>query len=350
MDIYVLDENKNAFTVVDDYISFIWTERYDKCGDFELYIPADINALQYLKRDNYLRIPNSDTVMIIEDIYIDTDAEEGNFITVQGRSLESILDRRIVWGQKVVSGKLQDVIHSLLDDNVINPSVLDRRIEGFIFEETNDPSITNLEFEAQFEGDNLYDVIRTICSTFNIGFKITLNNVNNFSFKLYSGKNRTYDQTENAYVVFSPAYDNLISSNYIESYKGYKNVTLVAGEGEGADRKTTTVGSGKGLDRRELFTDAKKVSSKTNDGSTVDYDSLLAQAGINNLTKNGKVVSFEANVDPTGLFKYGEHYFVGDIVQIVNEYGIQGTSRITEFIRSQNANGFTAYPTFTMIE
>jgi hypothetical protein len=109
--------------------------------------------------------------------------------------------------------------------------------------------------------------------------------------------------------------------------------------------------SEKGLTRRELFTDAKKVSSKTTDGTLAEdeYDNQLVQAGMENLVKNAQVVSLEANVDPTGLFKYGEHFFIGDIVQIVNEYGIKGTARITEYIRSQNVNGFEAYPTFIMI-
>lgn len=40
-----------------------------------------------------------------------------------------------------------------------------------------------------------------------------------------------------------------------------KTVTLVGGEGEGAGRRYTTVGGGSGLNRRELFTDARDISS-----------------------------------------------------------------------------------------
>lgn len=352
MDIYVLDENRNFFTVIDDYISFIWTERYSKCGDFEIYMPVDINYLLMLKKGYYLRIPDSDTVMIIEDIYIDTDIENGNYLTVSGRSIESILDRRIAWGEfnDAFTEELQNFVSYLLENHVINPSDPDRQIKDFVF--MRDDSLDDLEFEAKLSCDNIYDLIESLCGTFSVGFKVTLDEDNRFIFKLYSGKDRSYNQNENAYVVFSPAYDNLISSNYIDSDRHSKNVTLVAGKGENNDRPLITVGSGQGLNRRELYTDAKNVSSNANGTqlSEEEYIKLLEQTGTQNLVKNAPIISLEANIDPTGIFKYGEHYSVGDIVQIENEYGIQGTARITEFIRSRDINGFTAYPTFVMIE
>ena len=75
------------------------------------------------------------------------------------------------------------------------------------------------------------------------------------------GADRSYDQFTNPYVIFSPKFENVINTNYLESKKTLKTVTLVAGEGEGADRRITTVacasGAGTGLNRRELYTDAR---------------------------------------------------------------------------------------------
>ncbi len=53
-----------------------------------------------------------------------------------------------------------------------------------------------------------------------------------FVFELYAGFDRSYDQTENPYVIFSPKFENIINSNYIESKASLKTVTLVGGEGE----------------------------------------------------------------------------------------------------------------------
>ena len=45
-----------------------------------------------------------------------------------------------------------------------------------------------------------------------------------------------------------------------------------------------------------------------------------------------------------------EDFFLGDMVQIVNEYGIEGKARVTEFIRSQSKEGLDSYPTFVTVE
>lgn len=195
--------------------------------------------LDYIKQDYYLQSKESEHVMIVEKIQITSDTEDGNHVTVTGRSLESILDRRIVWGQKLLSGNLQNGIKTLLNENVISPSDSNRKIPNFIFKESTDPAITKLKLEAQYTGDNLYDVIQKICEEQGIGFKITLNDEKQFVFELYAGSDRSYDQTENPYVIFSPKFENIINSNYIESKASLKTVTLVGGEGEGADRRYT---------------------------------------------------------------------------------------------------------------
>lgn len=352
MNVFVLNENMETVAVVDTYVSLIWTERYSEYGDFELYAFVDPSLLYYLRKDYYLVLEESSTTMIIENIFLDTDVESGHYITLTGRSLESILDRRIVWGQKIVKGSLQDAIHSLLYDCIINPIDSDRRIDNFIFEESTDENITQLSINVQFTGDNLYDVVKILCDEFNLGFRIVLNESNQFVFSLYSGKDRTYYQNENPYVVFSPEFDNIINSSYAESNKALKNVTLVAGEGEGSNRKMVSVGSGIGLSRRELFTDARDISSSVEDGTLSDeeYNAKLVNRGMNTLAENVSINSFEGKVDATKMFVYGEHFFMGDVVQVANEYGIEGMARITELIRSHSDAGLDIYPTFNMIE
>lgn len=110
MDITVLDTNFNPVAIVDTYESFIWTDRYYKYGDFELYTAVDSQIVDIMQLDRYLKIDGSEHMMIIEKDLIESDPEEGNRITVSGRSLESILDRRIVWGQRILDGNLQSAI------------------------------------------------------------------------------------------------------------------------------------------------------------------------------------------------------------------------------------------------
>ncbi len=351
MNLVILNTDLDAVRIMDTYESLIWTDRYYTYGDFEIYTPLMDDILTYIKQDYYLQSPNSDHVMIIEKLQISSDVEEGNHLKITGRSLESILNRRIVWKQKTISGNLQNGIKTLLDENVISPSESDRKIDNFIFEASTDEAITALTIDAQYTGDDLYDVISGICGERGIGFKVTLNSSKQFVFRLYAGVNRSYDQTVNPYVIFSPNFENIVNSNYIESKSALKNVTLIGGEGEGSARRYTTVGSGSGLNRRELFTDARDISSEI-DGETLsdsEYESQLQQRGKEKLAENIEVVSFEGEVEASQMFVYGEDFNIGDIVQVANEYGHETKARVLEFVTSEDEDGIATYPTFSTI-
>lgn len=272
MYVMVLNTNLDAIAVIDTCISFIWTNRYYQYGDFELYVPASDAILENVKQDYYLQMYGSNRLMIVEKILIETDAEDGNTITISGRSLESILDRRVIWGQTTLSGSLQDCVEKLLNDCIIAPSNVNRKISNFIFKKSSDPTILAMKLEAQYTGDNLYDVIQKLCEERGIGFRITLNDTNQFVFEMYVGVDRSYDQTSVPYVVFSPRFDNVISSNYMESKSPLKNVALVGGEGEGSARRYTAVGNLSGLDRRELFVDARDISSDIDEDITKSFN------------------------------------------------------------------------------
>lgn len=351
MDLTLLNTSLDAISVVDDYESLIWTDRYQECGDFEIYTPVTAEILSVLKQDYYLINRDSEHVMIIEKLLIKTDVELGNHITITGRSLESILKRRIVWGLRSITGNFQNGIKTLLEENIINPSDPNRRIDNFIFEESTDERITSLNIEAQYTGDEIYEIITKLCKEHNIGFKVTLNNNKQFVFKLYAGTDRSYDQIENTYVIFSPNFENIVNSNYLESKSALKNVTLVGGEGEGVERRYYTVGSVTGLDRRELFTDARDISSKVDEKELTEeeYNAQLAQRGNEKLSDNIEVVSFEGEIEPTMMFKYQEDFFNGDVIQIENEYGHATKARIIEMTISEDERGTSVYPTFSTI-
>lgn len=361
MDIMVLDTNFTNQGIIDEYISFIWTDRFNQYGDFELYIPMSSTILDLLQRNRYLQIETSDHLMIIESLKLTIDVEKGPSLLVSGRSLESILTRRIIWQQTLFRKgiSVSTVIGGLITDNMLNPSISNRKISIFYDHyQIYDNEINNilLTGDLQFTGDNLYDAIMDICTLYNIGFKITLRTTfgNRFLFGLYLGADRSYAQNTLPYVEFSPNFDNLINSEYNIDATNYKNVTLVAGEGEGVDRKTETVDDGYAdLDRYELYTDARDLSSNTDSGTLSDdsYKQVLRNRGLAKLAERTVVSNFDASVDYKSMYKYGIDYNIGDIVQFTNEFGISARARIKEFIQSDSVeNGMEQYPTFEILE
>lgn len=360
MNITILNTDLISVHIVDIYESFIWTDRYRECGDFELYTSVTEDILKFARKNYYILNSDSEHVMIVENIRIDSDVENGNHITVTGRSLESILERRIIWGQQTISGNLQDGIETLLNLCIINPSNSNRKIENFIFKKSEDPRITSLTYEAQYTGDNLLEVIQKICAEHEIGFKVTLDEIaGQFVFELYSGTDRSYDQVEIPYVVFSPKFENIINSNYFESNTALRNVVLVGGEGEGAERRYTAVGDEVGLGRREIFTDARDISSQTDEYNEEtneyvyltdeEYTALLVQRGKEDLSEQVEVSTFEGQVETTIMYRYGEDFFNGDVVHVANEYGHESKARILEIVMSENESGLSVYPTFSTV-
>lgn len=352
MELLVLNREFESIDIIDTFESAIWTDRYNTCGDFELYLPMDVTLLNSLKMDHYLWLSESEHCMIISDIKIESSVEDGNHLIVTGESLESILKRRVVWGEKLFQGNLQDAVETMLNDAIISPSIEERKIDNFIFESSTDEKITSLEIDTQYMGNDLYSVISGLCEEYQIGFKIILNDNNQLVFSLYAGVDRSYDQFENPYVIFSPNFENILNSNYFSSNADLKNVTFIAGEGEGVSRITASAGTGSGLSRREIFTDASSVSSETDEYmlSEAEYISLLESKGRENLDKYNLKTAFDGEMEATQLYRYGEDFFIGDIVQFANEYGHEGRVYISELIFAQDESGLSIYPTFKSTE
>lgn len=51
-------------------------------------------------------------------------------------------------------------------------------------------------------------------------------------------------------------------------------------------------------------------------------------------------------MDTKEVFVYHQDFEIGDIVEILDMYGHEATSRITEMIQSMSSSGYTTYPTF----
>ncbi len=351
MELLVLNTAFESIALLDSYESLIWTDRYNEYGDFEIYFPMDKKLLDYLKPDNYLWLDESEHTMIIEDIRINSDVEDGDHLIVTGRSIESILDRRVIYWQRITTGNLQEQIESIIYENIINPSDADRKIDNFTFKSSTDSKVTSLKINTQFTGDDLYSVVKSVCKENNIGFKVVLTSNNKFEFSLYAGADRSYDQDTNPYVVFSPNYENIINSNFYSSKSNFKNVSLIGGEGEGSNRRMAKVGSGTGLERREIFTDARDISSTTESGemNESDYITQLEKRGSQDLSEHTETTAFEGEVEATKLFKYGEDFFIGDIIQIADGYGNEAAAYISELVISNNDEGLSIYPTFETI-
>lgn len=432
IDIYVLNKDLEEIGIVDTYTSLIWVNRYDEIGDCELYIEATNENLALLKKGNYLSRHDDDMVCRIEKVELDTDTENGNYIIATGYDTKKIIDQRIIWGQSNVDGNVENYVRSLVYNALVNPTLSERAItdtkgrKNFFL--GNKASFSEVTSE-QNSYKNIGEKIRDFCKRYDWGYKVIVA-LKNFYFLLYKGT----DKSES--VIFSPDYENLKTTTYIDDSSNIGNVALVAGEGEGSKRSRNVSGYEEGMDRYEIGVDARDISRNISWGDltamypTTDeggqgyiyktaqedaaykmnyinipiidgnqltelkstypdgieikisgvsyyqvYDVIIADLssftpesgddvilrdlvyvvyllsrGYEKLAEYGTVISFNGNVEPSSTFEYKKDYFLGDLVTIRNEYGIEEKARITEITEVYDDNGYSIEPKFEYTE
>lgn len=431
MDLYILNPDLEIIKVIDSSSSVIWTRRYYEAGDFEVYIKADEEILNFLQPDHYIMRYDSDTTMVIDKPQLTTDEEEGDYLTVTGQDLKSLLKRRIIWASAYnVSGTVKECVNKILMDNVISPAEESREIKNFVIADYNIPDHI---IQGQYTGADIYELIVELCKTYDLGWNIRINDSKQFEFYMYEGVNRSYEQDTNDYVVFSNDFENIVTTEYVYDKSALKNVALIGGEGEGSYRRMHSIGNQSDTARREMFVDASDITSDTGidvterftvsseykyhdftnyiyavneatiDGEKTDnyifnkppwdqrrvyfpdcvsewsrnsetglneehyvhysvtmtyrkayspaeYNDLLAQRGMEEMAKLQAVEGLSGEVDSARQYILDQDFFLGDIVQIKNEYGIQAQPRIIEVIECEDENGISVTPTFTTWE
>jgi len=341
VELYILDSDFEALGMIDDAESVIWTKRYFQAGEFEIYMMTTAKALGLLKIGRYVTRKDDESVGIIESLNIISNEEEGGYITAAGRFSESILGRRIIWQQTRLYGGFETEMYKLIRENAVAPSLADRKISVLALEE---PRGIDAHIECQITGDNLLAAIEEKCTIEGVGFKMRLDG-DVFRFGFYRGKDRSRGQTENPHVIFSDEYDTLEESSYLVETKELVNVALVAGEGEGLERRTATIGEGSGMERYEVFVDAKDVSSNKGEISDTDYLAALREKGAERLARMTEV--FDGAIISEGKYAYKTDYDLGDVVTVENSrWGLSIDARIIEIIECEDETGYHVAPSF----
>lgn len=343
---YLLDANLDILAAVDIYQSAIFTRRYQEPGDFELYIPATQEMLDLLKATTYVtRADDTSCAGILEKLTIQQSAETGDYLIASGPDLSALLNRRIVWRQTTFSGYAEKIIRNLVQQAFIEPEDAARTVSNMMLA----PELgLTAKMRVQYTGDPIGDSISAICKTIKCGYRVNLDLENKkFVFELYQGTDRSYNQSANPYVVFSSNFENLLASTYSQDAAESKNVAQVAGEGQGNERVKVTVGTATGINRRETFVDALQTSANGGELDLATYRAVLYNSGSQSLADMIPTEEIDGEVIPNYNYTLGVDYFLGDVVEVVNDYGTQMSPRVTEVIENWATDGYTCIPTFS---
>jgi len=393
MKYYVLDTNLDIVDGIELFTSMIWKDCYYESGDFELYLPATKEAMQFYKKaaqEHYYIIPAQDRssdlrhvpAMVIERSKLDLQFDAMNHIIITGKSLKHILNRRVLLGSTNISGNLEVAIRKLVRDNAITPEDTSRQIPRLMFGPNyigkHGETITDL-INTQSNGGYLDEAITEICKLYKVGWDIQIDFISKkLVFFLYKGVDRSYNQKADEtygkypYVVFSDNYDNLLKSTFDANTEKYRNVAYIDAEYQKTNRVTKLVETKKygifvntkkygintemnergfsGLNRHEFYLSGSNLlsSSKGSDNETdVNMlDGLMRSSAEKTLENYTASIEVSSEVVPNLTFGINKDYYIGDIVSVRNSYDIKMTSRVTEVVQTWTTSEHSIIPTF----
>jgi len=373
MEPYTLTRDFHKRDVIDGFDSIIWTERYYGDSQVELVVPVSPEMIQKLPTGTFLGIDDSDEVMILESMNI-----EDEKIKLSGISLLPWMNNRFVRRTAAhedrywyISGvKAGEVLWQILfymcsaDSPILQPGSTamgiphpeELGIPGLGYK---DVDISGPDITVGVPFGPVYDAMREIATTFEIGMSITLDDVTDISYDLgfrsYKGLDRTSGQNINPVVRFSPQMDSFTDIKELQSIAALKTLVYAFAPGN-PDGLATVPGVSRlsepeytGFDLRAQLVFAEDITTDMVGGSSANLVNVLNSRAHDELTNNHFVKAVDGEIVPDSQFKFGIHYFLGDLIEVEGNSGVIQTARITEYIRSQDAAGEKAYPTVTMI-
>ena len=412
MQIYILNKNYDLIGELSAQEDIVFNKRFNDVGYCALKVACDLEMLDLLKAGNYIFRYNDDMLCKIETAAIDTDVEQGDYLTVDATDMNNILAGRIVRWDITYSGKVLDFLEKLIIDNIINPRndkgelITARQIKNFELYDMQEDERAEFTETINVAKDtatkDLLQLIITTCKTYNYGFRVSLNiESKTLVFRLKKGVNKATMESEE-YVEFSPNFANIISSHYKEDESNYKNVVYVGYKSANKDDENVYLLSlfegdtePQGEARREIYVDATNTSREikleelqslygtltkegntyfatvdgvktavatfeisTSDGVTTEkitandftYLKLIRIVGMNTLAERVKTQEFSGEIDTVDTYKYKTDFDLGDIVKVANEYGIEAPAQITEVTESESVdNPYTIEPIYEFI-
>ena|GEM_PF-3094079 len=399
MEIYTLGAGFRRQDVIDDFYSVIWTERFYGDSEVELVVPLKQNLINKLAAGKFLAMDKSDEPMIIETFSI----EDGQ-IKVMGISLLSWLNNRFIrtsWNHRtqvwnIKNQKAGEVLWIIVREMCTSQSSHLGNYDKFGVPNSGELAIPNLKLDHQDTSGKkinkvavpygpVYDALRKIAEQHKIGMKIWLQLTDasyNLRFRSYKGTDRTSRQEAHPTIRFSPIMDSFANVKELRSTAEFKTLVYSFASGlekldtsdpddhpdswlqrdPGVARRSPDVGKYTGFELRAkmIMVDDFKIRFDLNKDDEIPAGSLsderkeleriLDDRANKELRQNDRIQTVDGEVAPTNLFQYGKDYFLGDLIEVQGNTDKTEVSRVTEYIRTQDADGEKSYPTVEAVD
>ena len=380
-DVLVYDDNWNLQTVVDNYESLVWTDKAKECGDFELYMYYDPDVWKMIKLGTFLRIQDSEHTMMVNKRDLKDTFEDAPRMIFTGQSMEYITSRRVVYKQINVTAAPGDIVNKLLDENCIdgpnlqqfapdptNPDKKYRGITGLYRDGSNwRQELGDYKISQQYLGQNIYEAVSELVKTYSSPMCYVFvhhTDDNKWRWRLGTGIDHSWNQGTNDWVTFSSDFNNLKSSEFVQDNEKYANAFYIAGAdpGDGNSRMTVPIertmddtasgGFISGMKRIEKWIDGSSVKLKDDNNKDIPmrtyYNELLSY-GHASMREYVTETNFTGDVDPNIQWVYMRDYYIGDLVNVIDDMGNGAMCAIDGMTITADKNGIVIAPDFKAI-
>lgn len=361
--------------------TLLWTERFQPLGDFELHTQNVNGVRKLLPERSMCSLLSTNEVMWVDSHNISENGDGVDELTVKGRSLDWILMRRAwknaPYGKKITMAKkysTRQAVEAWVWNAICNGTGNDRiktsatypaanELPNVIVTDSIPPSSDGPNKARKVQNGYVYDQMLTFMSSGNFGIRIirpngtkgrkvhidadgtfnadSASDIEELRFDFYKGR----DISDK--VVFSWSAGHLDDPTYFLSSEQLMTGAFV--DGDPRDHYYTdpdiVPGTNTGWNRLDGYVDG---GSKDSGVDADDFEESLEDLGLRTVRRDGAHInSVDAQISPSINFKYGKDYRLGDRVMVQGRYGTHDKKWVTEFIRSQDANGEQAYPTLS---
>lgn len=345
IELYIFNKDLELLGIIDEFEELLWERKYRAGANFILKLVPNKNNLNLIKTGNLIcKKDDLKELMYIEYIEYTTNEEEKNNMLIKGISLtDRILKSRITLKRQIEKGTANHIMNRMLLKQTNESDNERRHIKKLVVNDDNSE-----QFKNTYEYNSIYKYLdeefKSISKMDNCGFKIEVDlNNKQYIFKTYRGRDLSKS------VIFSRAFDNISTEEYINSEANYKNVCVIAGQGEEEKRDLLIYKDEdfEDFDRIELMIDARDIpqdKEKNGDKETAitngkEAIKLLTTRAKEKLEEKQIINNYTADIINNN-FKYKKDFDIGDIVSIRNdEINLLYSDTITE-IYEEYKNGY----------
>jgi len=340
MELIVYNRDLITQGVIDKIISLVWVRRFYSPGEFKLLVPFTEKHKELLKMYGIITKRGDTEAAEIKSVHIRKNTQGMEEIEVHGKFLSNWIGKRLVLNLIRETAAPQHLISRIVAENVTNPANPLRRLNNILQSSIAHIVRGHVEYISE-PFINALIATQNLAKISALGFNILVNaRTRIYYFNIVEGRNLTSGQTVNHVAVFSVDFDNILEQSYEHSTEQKRTMAYVGGEENALtpQRVVEVERNLSGFTRDEVFINASDINQTWRDNIGIEhtmtnaqYDALLHQRGIQELTYFSVVEAFSSKINTYANLKYKVDYDLGDIVTCIDRrWGIVTNVPITE--------------------